>query len=166
MRILTNENKPYLINQIPNKVDDLRYCVLDYSNHHDVDYYFLPLLFLESFYSPCIDIKIGNHEIQMPIDWHIIIGDMHLGDLEVMPLVHLMDKDFDAFCFNPVDGYMPKFQRVEISNVWPDIKWYFPKLKNGHFIAVPLEDTDKPMCAFFVKDMIKMPDVLDIRKMF
>jgi len=166
MRLLTNENKSYAINQIPDKVDDIRYCVLDYSNQNDVDYYFLPLIFLESFYSPCIDIRIGPYNVQMPLDWSVIIGDMNLGDLEIMPLIYLMDKDFDVFCFNPVKGYMPKFHKLEIINTWPDVKWYFPKLKNGHLLAVPLEDGENPLCAFFIKDVGKIPDHLDIRKMF
>lgn len=166
MRILTNDNRAYPINQIPDKVDDIRYCVLDYSNQNDVDYYFLPLIFLESFHSPCIDIRIGNHNVQMPLDWSVIIGDMNLGDLELMPLVYLMDKDFDVFCFNPIKGYMPKFQKLEIINTWPDVKWYFPKLKNGHLLAIPLEDGENPLCAFFAKEINKIPDNLDIRKLF
>lgn len=165
MRILTNENKSYSISQIPDRVEDLTYCVLDYSNQADVDYYFLPLIFLESFYSPCIDIKIGKFNIQMPLDWSIIIGDMNLGDLEIMPLVYLMDKDFDVFCFNPINGYMPKFQKLEIINTWPDIKWYFPKLKHGHLLAVPLSDGPKPLCCFFAKEINKLPDNIDIRKL-
>lgn len=166
MRILTNNNQSYAINQIPEKVDDIRYCVLDYSNTNDVDYYFLPLIFLESFHSPCIDIKIGPYNIQMPLDWSVIIGDINLGDLEIMPLVYLMDKDFEVFCFNPVKGYMPRFLKLEIVNTWPDVKWYFPKLKNGHLLTVPLEDKEDPLCAFFVKEINKLPDVIDIRKLF
>jgi len=102
----------------------------------------------------------------MPLDWSVVIGDMHLGDLEVMPLIYLMDKDFDVFCFNPINGYMPSFLKLEIINTWPDVKWYFPKLKNGHMLAVPLTDEENPLCAFFVKDVGKIPDNLDIRKMF
>lgn len=166
MRILTNNNQAYAINQIPDKVEDIRYCVLDYSNTDDVDYFFLPLIFLESFHSPCIDIKIGNYNIQMPLDWSVIIGDINLGDLEIMPLIYLMDKDFDVFCFNPVQGFMPKFLKLEIINTWSDVKWYFPKLKNGHLLAVPLEDKADPLCAFFVKEVNKLPDVIDIRKLF
>jgi len=165
MRILTTENQPYSINQIPEQVNDLRYCVLDYSNQNDVDYHFLPLVFLESFHSPCIDIKIGPHNVQMPLDWSIIIGDVNLGDLEIMSLIYLMDKDFDVFCFNPIRGYMPKFHKLEIINTWPDIKWYFPKLKHGHLLAVPLEDKENPLCAYFVRDTNKLPDSIDIRKL-
>jgi len=166
LKILTENNRAHSINQIPDKVDSIYYCVLDYSNQLEVDFQFLPLIFLESFHSPCIDIKIGPFNVQMPLDWSVIIGDVNLGDLEIMPLVYLMDKDFDVFCFNPVKGFMPKFHKLEIINTWPDVKWYFPKLKNGHLLAVPLGDGVDPLCAFFVKDSNKLPDTIDIRKLF
>jgi hypothetical protein len=166
MRILTNNNTAFSINQVQEGMDTLNYCVLDYSNPSDVDYFFLPLLFLESFYSPCIDVKIGPYCIQMPLDWCVLIGDVNLGDLEVMPLVYLMDKDFDVFCFNPIQGYMPKFHKLEILNTWPDVKWFFPKLKPGHILAIPLSEENNSLCAFFVKEQNKLPDTIDIRKMF
>jgi len=166
MRVLTNENQTYNLNQIPEATVDINYCVLDYSDQADVDYYFIPLIFLESFNSPCVDIKIGNSNIQMPLDWSVIIGDINSGDLEIMPLIYLNDKDFDVFTYNPIDGYMPKFTKFEVINIWPDVKWYFPKLKNGHLLAVPLEDGPKPLCAYFIKDIGKVPEAIDIRKLF
>ena len=77
MRLLTAENTTYNINQIPEAASEINYCVLDYSDQSDVDYYFIPLIFLESFNSPCVDIKIGNKNIQMPLDWSVIIGDIN-----------------------------------------------------------------------------------------
>lgn len=166
MKILTNENVAYNLNQIPDVIDDVRYCVLDYSDQANVDYYFMPLIFLESFNSPCVDIKIGPHNIQMPLDWSVVIGDINLGDLEIMPLIYLNDKEFDVFAYNPISGYMPKYLKFEILNIWPDVKWYFPKLKNGHLLAVPLNEDPKPLCAYFLKDIGKIPESLDIRKLF
>ena len=166
MRILKETNYPFDLNQIPDQVDDIRFCVLDYADQNDVDYFFNPLIFLESFNSPCVDIKIGPHSIQMPLDWSVIIGDINSGDLEIMPLVYLNDKDFDVFCYNPINGYMPKFNKFQIINIWPDVKWYFPKLKNANFLAVPLEDKHAPLCAFFIKEISKVPEAIDIRKLF
>jgi len=82
-----------------------------------------------------------------------------------MPLIYLNDKDFDVFCYNPINGYMPNFLKLEIINIWPDVKWYFPKLKNGHMLAVPLSDARGPYCAYFLKDIGKIPESLDIRKL-
>lgn len=160
---MTSENRAYDLNQLPEKIDDLRYCVLDHSDSHNVDYYWPPLVFLDIFSSPCADIRIGSYNIQMPLDWSVVIGDKHGGDLEVMRLIDLNDKDFDVFAFNPITGYMPSFLRFEIVNVFADVRWCFPKLKNSHFLAVPLENQHKPLCAFFIREVGKNADILDIR---
>jgi hypothetical protein len=55
---------------------------------------------------------------------------------------------------------------VQVVNVWPDIKWFCPKLKTANILAVPLQDGDNPCCAFFVKDLAKIPEVLDIKHLF
>lgn len=153
------------MNQLPEKIDDLRYCVLDYSDHHNVDYYWPPLVFLDIFSAPCADLRIGGYNIQMPLNWSVVVGDKHGGDLEVMKLVDIMDKDFDVFVFNPISGYMPDFQMIEIMNVFADVRWCFPKLKLGHFLAVPLEIKPQPVCAFFIQDVGKSADLLDIREL-
>ena len=60
---------------------------------------------------------------------------------------------------------MPDFFNIEIVNVFADVKWYFPRLKNGHILALPLTNGDNPMCVFFVKEVGKLPDTLDIRQL-
>lgn len=183
MRILTEENKCFLMNELPTEPVDIRYSVLDYSNQQNVDYFFIPLIFLETFSAPAADLKIGPYRIQMPLDWSVVVGDKNLGDLEIISITHLNDREFQSFCFNPINGYRPEFHTIEIVNVYPDIKWYFPKLKYGHILSVPLsehgttrtiqrgttgatfESTDLP-CAFFVKEVNKLPEVLDITKLF
>lgn len=165
MRVLTTENVTFEMNNVPDEVDDVRYCVLDYSDQANVDYMFIPLLFLESFNAPAVDLRIGNHHVQMPMDWSIVIGDKNSGELEIMCLKQLNDRQFDAFAMNPISGYMPHFFDIEIMNVFPDVKWYFPKLKYGHLLAAPLDDSDSPLCCFFVKDTNKIPDSLDITQM-
>jgi hypothetical protein len=49
--------------------------------------------------------------------------------------------------------------------VFQDIRWFTPKLKHGHILAVPLENKEKPLCAYFVKETNKLPEVLSIEKM-
>ena len=51
MKILTVENRPYELDTVPDEIDDLRYCALDASDRECIDFYFLPLIFLESFYA-------------------------------------------------------------------------------------------------------------------
>ena len=166
MKILTVENKTYELDDIPEVVDDLRYGVLDYSNPKNVDYYFIPLVFLESFYSPAAVLQIGQNTINIPLDWSIVICDPEVGDPEVVNLMALNDRGFHAFTINPISGFKPEFVDVQITNVYTDIKWYSPKLKFGHLLVVPIEDGDEPKCALFVKESNKIPEVLDINQIW
>lgn len=162
MNILTVDNTVYELNTLPNEVEDLRYGVLDYSDPGHVDHMFVPLVFLENFYAPAAVLKIGDSIVQMPLDWSLIIAEPDHGEPEVIPIMSLNDRGFKAFCFNPISGFRPEYFPVEIVNVYQEVKWYFPKLKFGHFLAVPIESKEKPLCAYFVKETNKVPDVLDI----
>mgnify|MGYP003334910645 FL=1 len=165
-RILTVDNTSFDMNNLPDEIDDLRYCVLDYSDPANADYHWVPLVFLESFSAPAAVLKIGEYTIQMPLDWSIIIGEPELGEPEVVPIMSVNDRGFKAFHFNPFTSFRPNFQTIEIVNVFTEIKWYFPKLKFGHILAVPLTDGPNPPCAYFIKETQKVPEVLALDKMF
>jgi hypothetical protein len=151
--------------EIPDEVDDLRFCVFDNSNPKEPDYFFIPLIFLESFNSPALVLKIGESVIRMPVDWQILIGESDLGDLEVVPLTSINDRGFSAFEFNPLTSFKPTFKPIEVVDIYQDVKWYFPKLKPGQMLAVPLtEHADKPECVYFVKDISRQSEVVDYQK--
>ena len=162
MQILTVENEPYSLNNLPDEIDDVRYCVLDVTATTFIDYYFLPLIFLESFSSPAVVLQIGEFQVQMPLDWNILVGDPGQGILEVLPLTNLNDRGFETLLYNPLKGYMPNWAPVQIINVFVELKWYFPKLKFGHLLTMPLQNKTNPLCGFFVKETNKIPDVIDI----
>jgi len=149
MKILTVENQSYELDFVPEEIEDVRYGVLDYSNKNDADYFFVPLVFLEIFNAPAAVLRIGNHMVKMPLDWSLIICEPDVGEPEVVPITSLNDRGFHAFTFNPITGFLPQFQNVEITNVFQEVKWHFPKLKFGHFLAVPLGDEEGSNCAFF-----------------
>ena len=159
MKILTVENKTYDIDCVPDEIDDIRYCVLDASDPEFVDFYFLPLIFLESFHAPAICLQIGNSSIQMPMDWSILICDDDYGGVEVIPLTSLNNRGFKALATNPLSTKIPDCYDITITNIYQDVKWFFPKLKHGHMLAVPLESKDKPRCAYFVKDQNKICNI-------
>ena len=148
----------------PEEVDDLRFGVLDNSNPKDPDYFFIPLIFLETFNDPAFVLRIGDKQVRMPYNWQILIGEKDFGDLEVLPLTRLNDRDFKAFAFNPISDIMPDFDTIEITDVYHDVKWYFPKLKPGQILAVPLDNSPKPKCAYFVKDISRQCEIVDINK--
>jgi hypothetical protein len=139
MNILTLENKTFELNSLPEEVDDsVRFSVLDNSNPQDPDFFFIPLIFLESFNSPAIVLSVGGNEITMPLDWCMAVGCSQAGsDLEVLPLTSLNERGFEAFLFNPLTGSQPKFETLEVINFYSDVKWYFPKMKSGQLLTVP-----------------------------
>lgn len=167
MRILTLENKTFELNHLPDSVEEtVRFAVLDNSNPSDPDFFFNPLIFLESFNSPAIVLEIAGHEITMPLDWCIAVGCSEAGsDLEILPLTSLNDRGFEAFLFNPLTGSYPQFGKIEILNFYNDVKWYFPKMRNGQLLSVPITDTKNPQCAFFVKDINRQSEIIDFGKL-
>lgn len=167
MNILTVDNQTYDLDRLPTEVDgDLRYSVLDYSNAQDVDYLFIPLVFLESFSCPAAVLRIGESEIKMPLDWSLIIGEPDHGEPEIVNIMSLNDRGFNAFEFNPVTGYKANWVPVEIVNVYQEVKWYVPKLKFGHILTVPLNNGEGSPCTFFLKESTKVPEVLDLNKIW
>ena len=167
MRILTLENKSFNLNALPDEVDDtMRFSVLDNSNPQDPDFFFVPLIFLESFNSPAVVLNVNGNEITMPLDWCMAVGCSESGsDLEVLPLTSLNERGFEAFLFNPLESYKADFGTIEIVNFYNDVKWYFPKMKNGQLLSIPITDGEKPLCAFFVKDISKQCEVIEYSKL-
>lgn len=165
MRILTVENSCFELNDIPEEVDDLRYGILDYSNPKHVDYYFIPLMFLESFYSPAAVLRIGEYTVHVPLDWSIVLCDSMIGEPEVVSLMSMNDRGFTTFVTNPITAFAPRYEAVSIENIYTDVKWYAPKMKFGHLLCVPLTEGENPPCALFVKEANKIPEVLDINEL-
>lgn len=166
MRILTLENECYNLETMPEEIDDLRFAILDNSNPQNVDYHFIPLIFLESFNSPALVLKVADKVIKMPIDWQVLIGEQDHGDLESLPLSSLNDRGFHAFQFNPLTSFSPSFLPIEILDIYPDVTWYSPRLRNGQFLSVPIEDTPEPRCIYFVKEVSRNCEVVDYSQAF
>jgi hypothetical protein len=166
MQILTLDNIPFDLNNLPDEVDDsMRFAVLDNSDPKDPDFFFQPLIFLESFNSPAMVLRIGDNEITMPIDWSIAVGDSSSAcDIEILPLTSLNDRGFEAFCFNPLSSFRVEFKPIEIVNFYNDVKWYFPKMKNGQLLAVPLNSQPKTLCTYFVKEISRQNELIQLDK--
>jgi hypothetical protein len=164
MRILTLDNIAYDLDHLPEEIDDMRFAILDNSNTQDPDYHYIPLIFLESFNAPALVLRVGEHRLRMPVDWQILIGEPDLGDLEVLPLTSINDRGFKAFQFNPLSSFRPSFLDIEILDVYQEVSWYAPKLKNGQMLCVPLGEGPKPDCVYFVKDISRNCEIVDYNK--
>ena len=163
MKILTLDNECFMLNNLPDELDeDVRFSVLDNSDPKNPDFFFVPLIFLESFSAPAMVLEINGREITMPVDWSIAVGCSESGnDLEILPLTSINDRGFEAFLFNPLSSFKADFGVVNIVNFYTDVKWYFPKMKNGQLLTVPIEDGKKPLCAYFVKDISRQCEVIE-----
>jgi hypothetical protein len=166
MRILTLDNEHFNLETLPDEIDDLRFAILDNSNPQNVDYHYIPLIFLESFNSPALVLKIGDTIVKMPVDWQILIGESEMGDLETLPLTSINDRGFKAFEFNPLSAFRPSFQDIEILDIYHDVTWYAPRLKNGQFLCVPIDDGVKPRCVYFVKEVSRNCEIIDYGQAF
>ena len=164
MRILTLNNRSYDLDVLPEEVDDMHFAVLDNSHPADPDYHYIPLIFLESFNAPALVLRIGETVIKMPVDWQVLIGEPDLGDLEVLPLTSINDRGFSVFQFNPLTSFRPSFLPIEIVDVYHDVTWYAPKLRNGQILAVPLNDDAEPECVYFVKSISRNCEVVNYSK--
>lgn len=161
MRILTLDNVFYDLETLPEEIDDLRFAILDNSVPSNVDYHYIPLIFLESFNSPALVLKVADRVIKMPIDWQVLIGEQEHGDLEALPLSSLNDRGFNVFQFNPLSSFTPSFLPIEIVDVYPEVTWYAPRLKNGQFLCVPIDEGEKPRCIYFVKEVSRNCEIVD-----
>jgi len=165
MKILElDKNAAFDLDHLLEEVDDMRFAILDNSDPKNPDYFFIPLIFLESFSSPALVLQIGEHKIKMPVDWQILIGEPDLGDLEVLPLTSINDRGFKAFQFNPLSSFRPSFLDIEIIDVYQEVAWYAPKLKNGQMLCVPITDGPSPECVYFVKDISRNCETIDYNK--
>jgi hypothetical protein len=163
MNILTLENLAQDMMSLPSEVEDLRYAVLDNSDPNDPDYFFIPLVFVESFTAPAAVLQVGNQIIKMPLDWQILVGDSEIGDLEVVPLTSISERGFEAFVNNPLASYRPSFENVDIVDIYSDVKWYSPKLRGGHLLAVPLNNSATPPCVYFTRDVSRTQQIVKVQ---
>jgi len=110
--------------------------------------------------------SIGEYTLKLPLDWSIVICDPEIGEPEVVSITALNDRGLQAFVYNPLTGFMPTYEEVNITNIFTEVRWHFPKLKYGHILAVPLGTEKSPPCIFIVKDTNKIPEVLDISQLW
>lgn len=171
MRIHTLEDMAFELNALPEEVEDLRFAILDNSDPAEPDFRYIPLIFLETFTCPALVLRIGEYIIKVPLGdhkeiWNIVIGEDEIGDLEVLPLTSINDRDFKAFQFNSLSSYRPSFETIEIMDVYGEVTWYAPKLKNGQFLAVPLDDSPRPKCVYLAKNVSRNCEIIDYNKLW
>ena len=164
IKLLTADNDVFDMNNISYHDADLNinFCVFDYSNLKDVDYKFLPLVFVDEYTKAGVELQIGPHIISVPWDWAIVTGEMEFSELELIEIKKFNGRDFQAFVFNPISGTMPAFMPIKIINFYPDLRWTCPAIFNDNLIGIPLTTGSQPLCVFFSEPKAKLPDSIDV----
>jgi len=80
-------------------------------------------------------------------------------------LTSINERGFHAFVFNPIKGFKADYEPIEIVNIFQDVRWYFPKMKNGQLLTVPLAEGHNPPCAYFIKDISRQSEILQLDKL-
>ena len=170
MLVLSNENIPVNLNLIPDQVD-LHFWVYDNSTAAK-DYFCVPLIMLESFYSPTIRLRLtensGNRNpahwfVNVPADYQILIGEPTHGDLEINPVTSISGRYFKAFVMNPISSFKSNFYNIEVEDVLPSTKWFLPKMKQGQLLCVTITPFSRSECIYLVRDMPKSLEVVKAR---
>ena len=102
----------------------------------------------------------------MPLDWSVAVGDDEAGDVEILPITSLNSRDFKCFQFNPLSSYSAEWPKIDIINVYSEVKWYFPKTKPGQLLCTPLTNTEAPPCVYFIKEISKQCEVINYGKIW
>ena len=104
---------------------------------------------------------------------HAAIGDEPFGwmvearSLRIALNAHLPKlPNLAVHAFNPLTSYAPDFLPIEIVDIYQDVTWYSPRLRNGQFLCVPIDDGEKPRCLYFVKEISRNCEIVDYGKIF
>lgn len=102
----------------------------------------------------------------MPLDWSVVVVDEELTASEIIPITSINDKELHTIVYNPLAQMIPDSYEIKIANIFNDVNWFFPKLKQGSILCVPLELKDKPRCALFVQDRTKLQSAFELSQLF
>ena len=163
MLVLTADNE-VLNTDAMSTGDEVYHSVLKLEDPAHPDFYFDVIEYLDEFSSASVTLKIGDHEIVMPLHWSILCTDMEY--VHSIPLYDLMGRNFPAFCLNPIDGFAPEFLRVRSSTIFPQANWTAPQMHDKNLLVVPLGEQPRgndrmavqrgPICAMFSASKVEV----------
>lgn len=134
--------------------ESCHYSVLRFKDPKYPDFFFEELPYVEEFISHTMKLHIGPDEspfvVFVPFHWSILCSDMEY--VQTIPLYEFMGRDFHAFCLNPVDGYMPYYERVRIVEIFENTSWTCPPIQDKDMLVMPIGNHPKggargPTCA-------------------
>jgi hypothetical protein len=158
MLILNDHNKILDTDKIS---EACAYSVLRFKDTKNPDFFFEELGHVEEFTSHTIKLGIGDYTTFVPFHWSILCSDLEY--IQTIPLHEFSGRPFQAFCMNPIDGFMPHYPVVRILEIFQNITWSCPPMKDKDMLVIPIGDNPQgngkgPLCA------IMSPHKLDISR--
>lgn len=157
MLILNNENQVVNTDKID---EEYWYSVLRFKDPKDIDFHFEHADAIEEFTSVTMKLQIGEHTLFVPFHWSILCSDFEY--VQTIPLYEFNGYDHNAFCINPIDGYLAHYPTIRMLEVFPQpTTWSAPPMQDKDMLVVPIGELEKgkgPLCA------ILSPHKLDINK--
>lgn len=157
MLVLNSDNNILNTDRVDQEYD---YAVLRFRDPKDIDFHFEPADAVEEFTSVTMKIEIGEHTLFVPFHWSILCSDYEY--VQTIPLYEFNGYDFNAFCLNPIDGYLAHYPPIRMIEVFPQqTTWSAPPMQDKDMLVVPIGEPENgkgPLCA------ILSPHKLDINK--
>lgn len=139
------------------------YSILRFKDPKNPDFFFDELTYIEEFTSYTMKIEVGRHTLFVPFHWSILCSDGEY--VQTIPLYEFSGRNFQAFCLNPLDGYIPHYPTIRLVEIFSNTTWSAPPIQDKDMLVVPIghepepNAIDKgPLCA------ILSPHKLDISR--
>jgi len=163
MIYVLDENKnPIKLKEAPYQGGNLYFTLLDFTDINDVDIVCFPLNVYEIFTTSVAEIRIGNLGfVYVPLDYHVPVGDRFHGDLELLDILSIIDKEIETLVIKPIDGYHIRWETIDVINIYEDVSYIFPVVRNTHLVACPIENVHNPYCIFVGNRTVKQNVILD-----
>lgn len=165
MLILDENNKMVDIDQV-SKNREVYYAVLDFSKPRSPDYFFKPIIFIDTYTSPAAMLQVGPYTTLVPFRWSVVVTYADIAEL--VAVEDIVSKDHDAFCVNPITSYMPDRLPIRYKGSL-DVSWSYPTLGKSDMLVLPVGeaptrpgDREKGPTCILAGERIKIPETIDL----
>lgn len=168
MNLLTENNTIVNSDQIC-EGDEVHFCVLDFSKPKTPDYLFhRAVAGLNTFNDSSVMMQIGEFNVTVPYSSTILISFEDTCDL--ISIEGIVSGNFNAFCINPIDGYMPFHLPVRVIDFISEGSWSSPVIKDTSLLVVPVgypktkegNRAATPLCFMMGDNRSRVPKDIDL----
>lgn len=162
MIVLTEHNEAASVDGLMEGAE-LYFCVLDFAKPKTPDYQFKKCVALETYDAPIARLKIGPFEAAIPWKWSVMIS--YADQAEVITVRDLIGRDYEAFCLNPLSGYMPERLPIRYAGCY-ESSWTCPRTQRHEMLAIPIGAArvgarKGPIC-LLAGENLKVPETIDV----